>query len=423
MRFIVRLLCLPVLGKSFLLLSPATLTTTKRSSTITAPPQQEKTSTLLYMNKKKSIKKKKKSKKVSSSPLGFTTGSTQQQKPPFPYAGAIRPGLQSPQKVVTDKEILKPDYADDGMPKNNSAPTLPLIIDVKTSEEIEKMRAAGRVAREVLDIGGRAIQVGVTTDEIDTIVHEEALKRGAYPSPLNYHGFPKSCCTSVNEVICHGIPDNRKLEDGDIINLDITCYLDGYHGDCSEMYVVGEADASTKKLLQATYDSWVKAMEFCRPSRDYKDIGAVIEDFVTREGFSSVRSFCGHGIGSVFHASPDILHFRNNVPNGQMAAGHTFTIEPVICEGSAQALLWRDEWTATTADGKLCAQFEHTLLITSDGTEALTGKIESSPLQFWEIESEVHRGFWLGNTKASKKKSVELTANAMKKKGVVAESW
>jgi methionyl aminopeptidase len=209
-------------------------------------------------------------------------------------------------------------------------------VEVKTPEQILKMRAAGRVAREVLDIGGAAVRAGITTDEIDNIVHAETIKRGAYPSPLNYHGFPKSCCTSVNEVICHGIPDDRKLEEGDIVNLDITCYLDGFHGDCSEMFVAGEPDAKARKLLQTTYDCWVKAMEFVQPGNDYKDIGAIIEDHVVDKGFTTVKNFCGHGIGSVFHTNPNIFHYRNNEPNGQMAPGHTFTIEPMICEGSCK---------------------------------------------------------------------------------------
>ncbi len=214
---------------------------------------------------------------------------------------------------------------------------LPWIIEVKKPDEIEKMRAAGRVAREVLDTAGAAIAPGITTDEIDNIVHAESLKRGAYPSPLNYHGFPKSCCTSVNEVICHGIPDDRKLEEGDIVNLDITCYLNGYHGDCSEMFVVGDTtDDESKKLLQTTYDCWIKAMEFVQSGRDYKDIGAIIEDHVTERGFTSVKNFCGHGIGSVFHTNPNIFHYRNSEPNGQMAPGHTFTIEPMICQGTCK---------------------------------------------------------------------------------------
>lgn len=366
-------------------------------------------STQLFMNKKSSKVKKKGNR---AKPKGFAGALRELQTATFNYAGDIRPGNQSPQKVVSADEVLAiPDYAEDGMPKNRGK-MLPWIIEVKKPDEIEKMRAAGRVAREVLDIAGRAVLAGVSTDEIDEIVHQETLKRGAYPSPLNYHGFPKSCCTSVNEVICHGIPDDRRLQEGDLINLDITCYLNGYHGDCSEMFVVGEPDAAAKKLLQTTYDSWVSSMDFVGPGKDYKDIGAIIEDYIVPRGFSTVRNFCGHGIGSVFHTNPNIYHYRNTEPNGQMAAGHTFTIEPMICEGSAKALTWPDQWTATTIDGKRSAQFEHTLLVTPDGVEALTGKIETSPLQFWEKESEVHKGFFLGNTPEARERAAKLTAEA-----------
>jgi len=245
---------------------------------------------------------------------------------------------------------------------------------------------------------------------LSRFVQYNLTQNGAYPSPLNYHGFPKSCCTSVNEVICHGIPDDRKLEDGDIINLDITVYLDGYHGDCSEMFVAGTIDDDAKKLLQTTYDCWIKACQFVQAGKDYKDIGAIIEDHVTAEGFTTVRNFCGHGIGSTFHCSPNILHYRNSEPNGQMAVGHTFTIEPMICEKSSKVLNWPDEWTATTVDGKRSAQFEHTLLITEDGVEALTGKTEESPLQFWERESSVHKGIWLGTSAAAVARQDELNA-------------
>mmetsp|Transcript_28898 Transcript_28898/g.40879 ORF Transcript_28898/g.40879 Transcript_28898/m.40879 type:complete len:519 (+) Transcript_28898:2189-3745(+) len=428
--------------------SPLSITTSTTATTTTTTTTT--TSTSLYMNKKggKNKKKKKTSPANTGGGNGFgtsaatstttsttstttttTTGPTAVQQQPsqndhFRYAGDIRPGIQTPQKIVVDESIAKPDYAIDGTPKAKGN-LLPWVVEVKTSTEIEKMRVAGQVAREVLDTAGRAIQPGITTDEIDVIVHEECLKRGAYPSPLNYHGFPKSCCTSVNEVICHGIPDDRKLKEGDIVNLDITCYVDGYHGDCSEMFVVPrnknphepddidiDIDDDTRRLLQTTYDSWLLAMEFVGPGKDYKDIGAIIEDYVTPRGFTTVRNFCGHGIGSVFHTNPNILHYRNNEPNGQMAAGHTFTIEPMICEGSPRALTWPDEWTATTIDGKRSAQFEHTLLITSDGVEALTGKIEGSPLQFWERDSKIHSGYWLGNTKEAKQRAKELTDKA-----------
>lgn len=174
------------------------------------------------------------------------------------------------------------------------------------------------------------------------------------------------------------------------------------------MFVAGETDEAGRKLLQTTYDCWVKAMNFVKPGNDYKDIGAIIEDHIVPEGFSTVKKFCGHGIGSVFHTNPNIFHYRNTEPNGQMAPGHTFTIEPMICEGTAQCLSWPDDWTATTTDGKRSAQFEHTLLVTPDGVEALTGKIETSPVQWWEKESKVHSGVWLGTTPAAIQKMEEL---------------
>jgi len=346
---------------------------------------------------------------------GFAGALRDLQTATFDYAGTVKPGKTSPQKVVLQEQgISIPDYAQDGMPKNKSM-MLPWVIEVKTPEEIEKMKVSGRIARQVLDIAGQAVRVGMTTDEIDELVHEETLKRGAYPSPLNYHGFPKSCCTSVNEVICHGIPDDRPLQNGDIINIDITCYKDGYHGDCSEMFVVGKCDEAALQLLQTTYDCWIQACEFVKPGRDYKDIGAIIEDYIVPKGYSTVRNFCGHGIGSVFHTNPNIYHYRNNEPNGQMAPGHTFTIEPMICEGSAKPLTWPDEWTATTIDGKRSAQFEHTLLVTKNGVEALTGKLETSPLQVWERNSKIHKGFWLGNTPEARERAEKLTEMALER--------
>lgn len=327
----------------------------------------------------------------------------------FKYSGSVRPGNQTPQKIVSDSDVVRPDYADDGAPKHIDK-NLPWVVEVKSPEAIVKMRDAGKVAREVLDAAGRLVRTGITTDEIDTFVHDETLKRGAYPSPLNYRGFPKSCCTSVNEVICHGIPDDRALLEGDIINIDITIYLNGYHGDCSEMFVVGEPSPESRKLLQATYDCWIKACNFVQPNNDYKDIGGIIEDHITELGYSTVRNFCGHGIGSVFHANPNIFHFKNSEPCGQMAAGHTFTIEPMICEGSAKPLQWPDDWTATTIDGKRTAQFEHTLLVTPDGVEPLTGKLPSSPVQFWELESEIHKGIWSGTSKSGRLRGEELNS-------------
>ena len=362
------------------------------SSSIQQQQQQQQQRILTLLNNNK---KSKKSKGVAK---GFGGALKDLKAKSFEYTGTVLPGKQSPRRSVPrNSGIVFPDYAKDGVPKAVN-PLFPWLIEVKTEDEIAKMRIAGRAAREVLDIAGRMAKVGVTTDEIDAVVHEETIKRGGYPSPLNYHGFPKSCCTSVNEIICHGIPDDRKLKDGDVINIDITVYVDGYHGDCSEMFVVGECDDDAKQLIQVTYDCWLSAMNMCKPGNDYKDIGGLIEDYVTERGFTTVRNFCGHGIGSVFHSTPNILHYRNNEPAGQMAYGHTFTVEPMICEGSAKHVSWPDEWTAATADGKRTAQFEHTLLVTREGVEPLTGKLPDSPVQFWEENSTIHKGLWLGNT-------------------------
>ena len=233
----------------------------------------------------------------------------------FPYTGKMRPGKQSPTRTVPSS-ILLPDYAKDGRPKAGG-PLLPWQIEVKGAEDIEGMRAAGLVARQVLDAAAALVAPGVTTDAIDALVHEQTIQRGAYPSPLNYHHFPKSCCTSVNEVICHGIPDSYALQDGDIVNIDVTCYIGGYHGDCSETFLVGEVDDAGKQLIKVTHDCWQAAIDYCRPGQPYNGIGRIIEDYIAPYGYSSVKHFCGHGIGKVFHTTPNILHYKNN-ESGQM---------------------------------------------------------------------------------------------------------
>lgn len=220
---------------------------------------------------------------------GFGTTDT------FPYTGTTRPGKQTPMRKIPTT-IPRPDYADDGRPKAKG-PVLPWQIEVKSAKDIEGMRAAGKIAREVLDAAGRIVAVGITTEEIDALVTEETIKRNAYPSPLNYHGFPKSCCTSVNEVICHGIPDSSILKDGDIINIDVTCYYNGYHGDCSETFLVGDVDEAGKQLVKVTWDCWQAAINYCGPGKPYSGIGGIIEDAIKPYGYTSVREFCGHGIG------------------------------------------------------------------------------------------------------------------------------
>ena len=301
----------------------------------------------------------------------------------FRYTGKVRPGTKSPTRKIPTS-IVRPDYADDGRPKARGG-LLPWQVEKKTPKDIEGMRVAGRIAREVLDAAGAMVAPGVTTDAIDALVTEESIKRGAYPSPLNYHRFPKSCCTSVNEVICHGIPDSSVLNDGDIVNIDITCYYGGYHGDCSEMFLVGEVDEAGKQLVRVTYECWQAAIDYCQPGRPFNGIGKAIAEYIEPYGYSSVREFCGHGIGSVFHTNPNILHYKNNEP-GKMEVGHVFTIEPMICEGTADHVMWNDDWTATTKDGGRSAQFEHTLLITPTGAEPLTGRLPTSNPFYWEAE-------------------------------------
>jgi len=268
--------------------------------------------------------------------------------------------------------ISKPDYAVTGVPISEKQAKSSAFIEVKTKEQIEGMRKVCRLAREVLDIAAKSARIGVTTDEIDKIVHEACIERGAYPSPLNYRGFPKSCCTSINEVICHGIPDSRPLEDGDILNIDITLYYGGFHGDVNETYFIGNVDEKYKKLVNVTRESLEKSIEIIKPGVLYRDVGSVISKHVTQHGFSVVRTYCGHGIGNLFHTAPSIPHYSKNKAVGMMKPGHIFTIEPMINEGSYQDILWPDDWTAVTKDGKRSAQFEHTILVTENGYEVLT---------------------------------------------------
>lgn len=321
---------------------------------------------------------KKKPKPARNTPRGFSIS----QAPRFNFTGKLRPGVISP-RLDVPKDIPKPDYWKDGLPKAKQ-PRYPWDIETLSAEAIEKMRVSGRMAREILDMAGRMVQPGVLTNEIDIMVHSETIARGAYPSPLNYHRFPKSCCTSINEVVCHGIPDNTALVEGDIINIDVTVYYDGYHGDCSETYLVGEVDEAGRKLVKTTYDCLERAISICAPGVAVKKIGGEIEQLAKQNKFTVVRNFCGHGVNSVFHTTPNVVHYRNSEPAGILQPGTTFTIEPMINEGTARNVTWPDNWTATTVDGKRSAQFEHTLLITESGVEKLTGKIESSPKYFWE---------------------------------------
>jgi len=230
-----------------------------------------------------------------------------------------------------------------------------------------------QLAREVLDIAAAAVRPGITTDAIDLIVHEATIQRNAYPSPLNYRNFPKSVCTSVNEVICHGIPDQRKLQEGDIVNIDVSLYYDGYHGDLNATYPVGRIDEESEKLIRVTRECLDNAIKLCKPGALFRDLGKAIEPIARSNGCSVVRTYTGHGINDLFHTAPNIPHYAKNKAPGTMKAGMVFTIEPMINLGSNWGdLHWPDNWTATTTDGKRSAQFEETLLITETGVEVLT---------------------------------------------------
>jgi methionyl aminopeptidase len=282
-----------------------------------------------------------------------------------PSAEPVRSGRVSPRRIVPDG-IEKPDYAETGTPILEEEPP------VRSAEEIAAMRHAGRVAADVLAAVAEAIAPGVTTDELDAICHAECLRRGAYPSPLNYAGFPKSICTSVNEVICHGIPDSRALLDGDIVNLDVTVFVGGVHGDVNATFPVGTIDPESDRLIRVTRESMELGISAVRPGRPIREIGRAIQRHAEGAGFSVVRSYVGHGIGTQFHNGLEIPHYDEPSATTIMEPGMTFTIEPMIAMGTWRDVLWPDGWTSVTADRRRTAQFEHTLLVTDDGAEVLT---------------------------------------------------
>jgi methionyl aminopeptidase len=282
-----------------------------------------------------------------------------------PLEGRVTPGDLSPTRLVP-AEIARPSYADGGVPVRWAEPR------VKSPDTITAMRATGALAGRVLKLAGEAVRPGMTTDELDAYVHTLTIDAGAYPSPLNYNHFPKSLCTSVNEVICHGIPDSRALVEGDIVNLDVTCFRDGVHGDTNATFFVGEVDEESRRLVQVTRECLMLGIEAVKPGRPISDIGHAIETHARKHRLGVVRAFIGHGIGEQFHTDLQILHYYDSGANTIMRPGMTFTIEPMITIGRHQHLLWDDGWTAVTVDGKRTAQFEHTILVTEDGAEILT---------------------------------------------------
>jgi methionyl aminopeptidase len=251
-------------------------------------------------------------------------------------------------------------------------------IPVYSEEIIQNLREAGMLAAEVLATAGKMTKPGVTTDEIDRVVHEKCIELQCYPSPLNYNKFPKSVCTSINEVICHGIPDSRELLDGDICNVDVTVYYKGVHADLNETWLIGNVSPEHTHLVTTAYNCLNAAIEAVRPGTLYRDLGNIINKVATKAGCSVVRTYCGHGIGSLFHTIPNVPHYANNKAVGVMKPGNIFTIEPMINQGKWGDVLWPDDWTSVTKDGKWSAQFEHTLLVTNTGVEVLTARTQGT---------------------------------------------
>ncbi len=277
----------------------------------------------------------------------------------------VRPGTLSPEREVPTR-IPRPDYVG----KRKWRPGHEA--EVKSTDVIERMRIAGRLAAQALDEVGRHVAPGVTTDELDRIGHEFLCDHGAYPSTLGYRGYPKSLCTSVNEVICHGIPDSTVLRDGDIVNVDITAYIGGVHGDTDATYLVGDVDEESRLLVERTHEAMMRAIKAVIPGRTINIIGRVIESYAKRFGYGVVRDFTGHGIGTLFHSGLVVPHYDDPRHDTLIVPGMTFTIEPMLTLGTIDYDMWDDDWTVVTKDGLRTAQFEHTILVTETGAEILT---------------------------------------------------
>jgi methionyl aminopeptidase len=278
---------------------------------------------------------------------------------------AIAPAEISPRRPVPES-IARPEYVDRAAPAPFTGD------EAKDAETIERIRVACRLAAQARDIVGGHVAPGVTTDELDRIGHDFLIDHGAYPSTLGYKGFPKSLCTSVNEVVCHGIPDARVLEDGDIVNIDITAYIDGVHGDTNATFLSGEVAEETRLLVERTHEALQRAINAVKPGRRVNVIGRVIEAYAKRFDYGVVREFTGHGIGTSFHSGLIIPHYDEPRFDDEILPGMTFTIEPMLNLGTHEWVMWDDGWTVVTADGRRSAQFEHTLLVTADGAEVLT---------------------------------------------------
>jgi methionyl aminopeptidase len=283
----------------------------------------------------------------------------------MPVRTLLTPGTVSPRRAVP-AHIPRPEYV--GKP----GPTLTGDPWVQPPEVIEAMRVAGRVAARALAAGGEAVAPGVTTDEVDRVVHEYLVAHDAYPSTLGYKGYPKSCCTSLNEVICHGIPDSTVIQDGDIVNIDVTAYVGGVHGDLNATFLAGDVSEEDRLLVERTREAMMRAIKAVRPGRELNVVGRVIESYARRFGYGVVRDFTGHGIARDFHSGLVVLHYDEPGVTTVLEQGMTFTIEPMITLGTADFDMWDDGWTVLTRDRRRTAQFEHTIVVTADGAEILT---------------------------------------------------
>ncbi len=283
----------------------------------------------------------------------------------MPVRTSLRPGRQTPMRPVPAR-IPRPEYVGRPAPTPSTDPW------AQPPEVIEAMRVAGEIAAQALAEGGRAVAPGVTTDDVDRVVHGFLLDHGAYPSTLGYKGFPKSCCTSLNEVICHGIPDSTVIEDGDIVNIDVTAFIGGVHGDTNATFFAGDVVEEDRLLVERTHEAMMRGIRAVRAGRQLNVVGRVIEAYAKRFGYGVVRDFTGHGIGRSFHGGLVVLHYDEPAVDTVLEQGMTFTIEPMITLGSIDYDLWPDGWTVTTKDKQRTAQFEHTLVVTADGAEILT---------------------------------------------------
>lgn len=299
--------------------------------------------------------------------------SAQSSAPSSAPVGTLTKGTVSPRRSVPG-HIEKPDYVGLDAPPTYTGP------DAYDAETVEKIRRAGRLAADTMVATGELIRPGITTEDLDAFAHQYLIERGAYPSCLSYRGFPKSICTSVNEVVCHGIPDSTVLNDGDIVNLDITAYLDGVHGDHNVTFLVGEVDEESRLLVERTKEAMMRGIRAVKPGRPINVIGRTIESYAKRFGYGTVHEFIGHGVGKAFHTGLVIPHFDAAPDHAQpMEPGMVFTIEPMLTLGTRHWDMWEDGWTAVTRDRRRTAQFEHTLVVTEDGADILTLPSDAAP--------------------------------------------